>query len=443
MSAFVKLKKQDAIIAPYTTHKLWSISSTYFSEYGIDVLEAQLTPPSSSVTTYPSLSYRTYVMPDDGTFDTWDSSSNEYTGSRSLLPGYFDIEYNQSTGVPIRGRIKESDDNNVNISSAITSWTDLKYRVGVSGPGISIRSGSLTNIVQENGTYTFDIVGGSQDTYINLYSVTNPRHLDPTPVFSQTVTTSYGTLFNPSSYPTTGTTQVQYKQLVHRSLQHLYYSRFDEGAATSSSYFTYDQTTLYSSASRELNSTAMLISIPKEIYGQSIKPGTFRLTASEQNSGFLSASFVSGGFVERLITDGSSIYDDAEGVLRDANNNNAKVGDIIYTHGHAIITDPATASELLSQVIYTIAFRSSYTIFQHSYRCRVNESQLNYSQNPSIKSGSNGYLYDFATGSYFQPYVTTVGLYNGANELVAVGKLGQPIPKTRYVDTTFVINFDI
>ena len=443
MSAFIKLNKQDAIIAPYTTHKLWSISNTYFSEYGIDVLEAELTPPSSSVTTYPSLSYATYVLPNDGTFDQWDSNINEYPGGRYLLPGYLDIEYNQSTGIPIRGRIRELDNNNVDISSAITSWTDLRYRVGVSGPGVSIRSGSLTNIVQENGTYTFDIVGGSQDTYINLYSVTNPRHLDPTPVFSQTVTTSYGTLFNPSSYPTTGTTQAQYKQLVHRSLQHLYYSRFDEGAAISSSYFTYDQTTLYSSASRELNSTAVLISIPKEIYGQSIKPGTFRLTASEQNSGFLSASFVSGGFVERFITDGSSIYDDAEGVLRDANNNNVKVGDIIYTHGHAIITDTATASELLNQVTYTIAFRSSYTVFFHSYRCRVTDSQLNYSQNPTIKSGSEGFVYDFVTGSYFQPYVTTVGLYNDLNELVAVGKLGQPIPKTKYVDTTFVINFDI
>ena len=90
MSAFIKLKKQDAIIAPYTTHKLWSISSDYFSDYGIDVLEAELTPPSSSVTTYTSLSYATYVLPDNGTFDTWDSNINEYAGGRSLAPGYFD-----------------------------------------------------------------------------------------------------------------------------------------------------------------------------------------------------------------------------------------------------------------------------------------------------------------------------------------------------------------
>jgi len=239
------------------------------------------------------------------------------------------------------------------------------------------------------------------------------------------------------------TTDNQYAELVYRNLHHLYYSRFITGSAISSSYYNYDQTTLHESASRQLYETASLISIPKEIYGQSIKPGTFRLTGGTQNTGFVSASFVSGGFIERFETDGTTIYDDGEGVLRDLNNDNAKVGDIIYTHGHAILTDKATIDELNRQLIFSLAFRSSYTMFAHSYRCRVNESQLNYSQNPSIKSGSNGYLYDFATGSNFQPYVTTVGLYNGANELVAIGKLGQPIPKTRYVDTTFVINFDI
>ena len=49
---------------------------------------------------------------------------------------------------------------------------------------------------------------------------------------------------------------------------------------------------------------------------------------------------------------------------------------------------------------------------------------------------------NFATGSYFSPYVTTIGLYNEAFQLVAVGKLAQPIPISLYVDTTFVINFD-
>jgi len=239
------------------------------------------------------------------------------------------------------------------------------------------------------------------------------------------------------------TADQQYSELVYRNLHHLYYSGFITGSSVSSSFENYNQTTLYSSASRQIYTTASLISIPKEVYGHAIKPGSFFLTANPEISQFVSASFVSGGFFAIQSTDGTSIFDDGEGVVRDLNNSNAKVGDIIYTHGHIVITDEALVAELSVQQDYTIGWQSSHTIYTHNYRCRVTDSSLNYSQNPSIKSGSNGYVYDFATGSYFQPYVTTVGLYNDANELVAVGKLAQPVPKSRYTDMTFVVNFDI
>lgn len=250
--------------------------------------------------------------------------------------------------------------------------------------------------------------------------------------------TSSGDIYIDRAAPTTDS---QYAELVYRNLHHLYYSRFTTGSAVSSSYFTYDQTTLYESASREMYTTASLISIPKEIYGHAIKPGSFSMAADENSGRYVSSSFISGGFIIESERDGFRIYDDGEGVLRDADKFGAKVGDIVYTHGHVIITDETTVNEL--QDNFTVAWQSSHTVYTHHYRCKTNESQLNYSQNPSIKSGSNGYVYDFATGSYFQPYVTTVGLYNDANELVAVGKLAQPVPKSRYIDMTFVVNFDI
>ena len=57
-------------------------------------------------------------------------------------------------------------------------------------------------------------------------------------------------------------------------------------------------------------------------------------------------------------------------------------------------------------------------------------------------NATNGSYYDFATGSYFSPYVTTIGLYNKNFQLIAVAKLAQPIPISLYVDTTFIVNFD-
>ncbi len=47
------------------------------------------------------------------------------------------------------------------------------------------------------------------------------------------------------------------------------------------------------------------------------------------------------------------------------------------------------------------------------------------------------------TGSYFSPYLTTVGLYDDNKQLLAVGKLSNPTPISKFSDTTVLVNFDI
>ena len=59
-----------------------------------------------------------------------------------------------------------------------------------------------------------------------------------------------------------------------------------------------------------------------------------------------------------------------------------------------------------------------------------------FDQNP------NEVYYDFCTGSIFSPYITQIGLYNEAAQLVVVGRLSNAIPISLTTDTTFVINFD-
>ena len=83
-------------------------------------------------------------------------------------------------------------------------------------------------------------------------------------------------------------------------------------------------------------------------------------------------------------------------------------------------------------------------MYESQWKATIEESEFNFSQNPSIISGSAGgdELYGFTTGSYFQPYVTTVGLYDNNQELLAIGKLSQPYPLSRTTDTTFYINID-
>lgn len=89
-----------------------------------------------------------------------------------------------------------------------------------------------------------------------------------------------------------------------------------------------------------------------------------------------------------------------------------------------------------------LSFKNRYTVYENEIVCTIEQNEFNMSQNPTITTDDSGSLKDFATGSDFQPYVTTVGLYNEANELLLVGKLAQPTLLSTKTDTTFVIRYD-
>lgn len=60
---------------------------------------------------------------------------------------------------------------------------------------------------------------------------------------------------------------------------------------------------------------------------------------------------------------------------------------------------------------------------------RARNSEFNYSENPSFISGSTGeVIYNTFIDSP-KTYITTVGMYNDNNELLAVAKLSRPLPK--------------
>ena len=87
-----------------------------------------------------------------------------------------------------------------------------------------------------------------------------------------------------------------------------------------------------------------------------------------------------------------------------------------------------------------ISFKNEHSIYESIIKCTVKDYEFQYSYNPTlIESGSTGVLKSFATGSDFTPYVTTIGLYNDTNDLLAVVKLSKPIPLSKTTDTTFLI----
>ena len=80
----------------------------------------------------------------------------------------------------------------------------------------------------------------------------------------------------------------------------------------------------------------------------------------------------------------------------------------------------------------TFAFegRSAESVYSTHYFIRLKNSSYNFSNNPSFTTGTNG---EFAHTTMFKDpkvYVTTVGMYNDRNELLAIAKLSKPLLKS-------------
>jgi len=60
---------------------------------------------------------------------------------------------------------------------------------------------------------------------------------------------------------------------------------------------------------------------------------------------------------------------------------------------------------------------------------RPRSTEFNYSENPSFISGSTGEVLFSSFINNPTTYITTVGLYNDTNQLLAVAKLSRPLPK--------------
>lgn len=130
-------------------------------------------------------------------------------------------------------------------------------------------------------------------------------------------------------------------------------------------------------------------------------------------------------------------------------NGSPYIGDIFYNSGIATITHPNYYSILANGttgMINTVQFQGSHLIYEHEYQCTLQEHEYNHTLNTSVRDQANSQnpykLEGFTSHSFFKPFVTTIGLYNDAFELLAIAKLGSPIRCSDETDTTFVVRFD-
>ena len=297
--------------------------------------------------------------------------------------------------------------------------------------------------------------------------------------------TPEGGFFNTVTEPTTGYFSTEYQKLVYESVKQLYYSNFITSAtgdspATASlvpgvdeegdrliglktsrgRFYNFLQSNLTPdrSFSTDENASLGVLSIPSKLYGSYIQPSSFTIRFGSGSSG---ATYY-------------DIKDDGEGNLL---YDNKHCGNIIYKQGIAIITgrfgfgygidvygdddygneetsfgnDPAWIDDFINTRNISCSFSSSFEIYETQYKCTIRANEYNYSLNPSLlkKYGQNKVLTlgdndykDFVTSSNFSPYVSTVGLYNENQDLIAIGKLSQPLPTSQTTDTTILINID-
>ncbi len=274
---------------------------------------------------------------------------------------------------------------------------------------------------------------------------------------------------------TTGTLSTQYQALIYSSIKQLYYSNYISsstgdtvgtssifpgsnssgnvlvGPIQSPLYDNYLQSTLTPTRFIPTGSgdTIGVISIPSKLYGDYIVPNSFRFTSASV-----------------------SLIDDGEGnVIVEVNG--ANFGNIIYTQGLIILTNSSSYSDgagggatfegygyddygvdtygagdavpsissFITSTNVTCSFSSSITIYETQYKCTIRENEFNLTLNPSARD-SDGNLNNNVTGSFFSPYVTTVGLYDEMQNLLAVGKLAQPLPTSNTTDLTILVNID-
>jgi hypothetical protein len=193
------------------------------------------------------------------------------------------------------------------------------------------------------------------------------------------------------------------------------------------------------------------------------KPTNTNFTASYSSSAlFTSGTISAGGYIT---VPNTSISSSIGTVLSQS----SYIGNIFYEQGLATFNTIPTLFTTSS--LQSIELKNTYPVYEQTIKCVIKDYEFNASYNPTLTTGSVGFLYqsasnwntgsslpstysgsyytlpdnklkDFATGSDFSPYVSTIGLYNDSNQLLAIAKMAQPVPLSNNTDQTFIIKMD-
>jgi hypothetical protein len=119
------------------------------------------------------------------------------------------------------------------------------------------------------------------------------------------------------------------------------------------------------------------------------------------------------------------------------------VGNVFNKQGVAVISTPDYRYHNILNVPYSASYRSTKTIYEMGVTVEIGSGDFNATLNRSATADDDKTYQSYVTASSFAPYITTIGLYDDAGRLLAIGKLAQPIRKRADVDMNFLIRVDL
>jgi hypothetical protein len=201
--------------------------------------------------------------------------------------------------------------------------------------------------------------------------------------------------------------------------------------------------------------SSSIIPIPSQYYGEKITEKSFKLTEVD-------------------VTDNSNnnpiIIDDGKGNLYSTNAHHSQsagalsssdnyVGNIFYDKGLVVITETGSWSGSINYsdlgTNYSLKFDSFNSITTYEYSLNLLPQDYNFSTNYTLRSPVSGsgkplelssyLLASEFTSSDWQPYITTINLYDRGNyeEPIIQAKLPRPIRKSDKINMRFKIKLDL
>jgi len=278
----------------------------------------------------------------------------------------------------------------------------------------------------------------------------------------------YGTKINNSAFDanTDPKSHGKYQRLIYSSIA----AQFYRNSSTASLFTEVGNRKSYASTDeRVISDDIAVISIPQIYYGEGIKVGSV------------------------IVNDGSNDYVD-DGYSNLVYNGDI-YGNVFYDRGLIVMTKNIING--VSFLNYSLSYRSTKTIYENEIFISVLEHEFNVSTNPTSyhEEGGSWYIakvnnpndhsltetydkriyvpgirymantnrpftssldstkrfsfddYEISgsvdpTGSYLAPYITTIGIYDNENNMVAVAKLPTPIKSLPDYPVNFIVRFD-